>query len=146
MIGTMANLIKHNYGAIYDALHKMIIAEVKTALSLVPEKMIESKRINPLCHMVASDGDNYSPKDFAVYKVWLDEGVLRFCGRIEECDDDFSISEEHDILNLTDFDYLMTQIAALLPDGKDYNIINRSLAMQGFDSELALRMAIRKTY
>ena len=107
----MAKMIRHDYGAIHDALNKMIVAEVKAALSLLPEKCIESQHIAPLCRIVVSDGDNYAPKDFSVYKVWIEGDSLHVAGRIEDCDFDAEYTEDDDLLDITDFGYLIDQIA-----------------------------------
>ena len=107
----MAKIIRHDYGAIHDALNKMIVAEVKAALSLLPEKCIESQHIAPLCRIVVSDGANYAPKDFSVYKVWIEGDSLHVAGLIEDSDYDAEYTEEDDLLDITDFGYLIDQIA-----------------------------------
>lgn len=118
----MAKLIRHDFGGIHDALNKMIIDEVKAALSLLPDQMIEGPS---LCRIVVSDGDNYDPKDVAVDLVWLHNDKLYFDGHIMQPDwmdpniepDTFSGGEgdnatiETDWLDITDFAYLIDQIA-----------------------------------
>lgn len=112
----MAKLIRNDFGGILNALNKMIIAEVKAALSLLPNKCIESfgsYRI-PLCRIVVSTGGDYIPKDFSVRRVWIDnDGDLRFSehNSDEDYDPDEDYSEYDDMLDITDFAYLINQIA-----------------------------------
>lgn len=110
----MAKMIRHDYGAIHDALNKMIVTEVKAALSLVPGKKIEG---GSLCRVVVSPSCDYEPRDLCVEKVWLDEdGILCFSGTENHGsyivdDDPDSWTEDDDLLDITDFQYLIEQIA-----------------------------------
>ena len=74
-------MIRHDFGAIHEALNKMIIAEVKTALELLPEKCIREEGA-ALCHVIIGP-DDYNPRDVAVDEVWVDEkdGLLHIYGR-----------------------------------------------------------------
>jgi len=132
---TMAKIIRHDYGAIHDALNKMILAEVKTALSLLPEQEIEGPS---LCRIVVSDGDDYEPKDVAVDRVWLHKGRLYFYGHIMPLPDDGNIepdefeggegdeeTSETDWLNITDFGYLIDQIAEKVDGDETHELLKR---------------------
>ena len=48
----MTKMIRHDYGAIHDALNKMILAEVKAALELLPENLHKP-------HWILSDINSY---------------------------------------------------------------------------------------
>lgn len=141
----MAKFIRHDFGSIHDALNKMIVAEVKAALSLLPEQEMEGPS---LCRIVVSDGNDYEPKDVAVDRVWLHKGRLYFYGHIMPLPDDGNIepdefeggegdeeTAETDWLDITDFGYLIEQIAEKVEGDKTYNLPNMSLLTCGYVAE-----------
>jgi hypothetical protein len=145
----MAKMIRHDFGSIHDALNKMIIAEVKTALEQLPEKCIatEDWRV-PLCRIVVSDGYDYNPTDLGVRRVWLDEGgELNFSEYTVNQDKGgiYDYTENDDLLDITDFGYLIDQIAEQVEDDKTYNLPNKSLLTCGYAAELELGTAVEKT-
>lgn len=149
MIETMAKMIRHEYGSILDALNKMIVAEVKAALELLPEKKIATKdwRV-PLCRIVVSDGYDYNPTDLGVRRVWLDEGgELNFSEYTANQDEGgiYDYTENDDLLDITDFEYLIDQIAEQVDGDKTYNLPNKSLLTCGYVAELALKQEVEKT-
>ena len=145
----MAKMIRHDFGGILDALNKMIIAEVKAALELLPEKRIEG---DMLCRVVVSPGCDYEPRDLCVEKVWIDEGKLCFTGTENhgsyiEDDDPDPWTENDGLLDITDFEYLIDQIAEQVDGGATYNLPIRSLLTCGYAVELELELgtAVEKT-
>ena len=142
----MAKFIRHDFGGIHDSLNKMIVAEVKAALMELPDQNMEAEGVTPLCRIVVSDADNYRPMDLSVYKVWLDDGVLRFGGRIEDSDYDVTCDEDDDLLDVTDFGYLIDQIAEQVEGDGPINIANKSFLTCGYVAEFALRTAAQKTF
>lgn len=143
----MAKMIRHDFGGILDALNKMIIAEVKAALELLPEKRIEG---DMLCRVVVSPDCDYEPRDLCVEKVWIDEGKLCFTGTENHgsyiVDDDPDPWTENDgLLDITDFEYLIDQIAEQVDGDATYNLPDRSVTVCGYAAELALRQAVEKT-
>jgi hypothetical protein len=115
----MAKIIRHDYSVIHDALNNMIVAEVKAALSLLPEKSIEADKV-ALCRVVISPNGDYVPQDVAVWYVKLDEdsGQLVIGGKPGMDDRITEYYEDDDFLDITDFGYLITQIADKVEDGK----------------------------
>ena len=117
-------MIRHDFGAIHDALNKMIVTEVKAALSLLPEKCIREEGAT-LCRIVIGPQSDYSPRNIAVDEVWVDEkdGLLHIYGRdltIEACSIDPNVAdnmepdewtENDDLIDITDFAYLIDLIA-----------------------------------
>lgn len=145
----MAKMIRHDFGGIHDALNKMIIAEVKTALEQLPEKCIATKdwRV-PLCRIVVSYGDDYNPTDLGVRRVWLDEGgELNFSEYTANQDEGgiYDYTENDDLLDITDFAYLIDRIAERAEGDATYNLPNRSLLTCGYVAELALKQEVEKT-
>jgi hypothetical protein len=145
----MAKMIRHDFGGIHDALNKMIIAEVKAALERLPEKCIATKdwRV-PLCRIVVSYGDDYNPTDLGVRRVWLDEGgELNFSEYTANQDKGgiYDYTENDDLLDITDFDYLIDQIAEQVDGDATYNLPNGSVLTCGYVAELALKQAVEKT-
>ena len=151
----MAKFIRHDYSAIHEALNKMIIAEVKAALELVPNQWYEEPS---MCRIVVSDGDDYEPKDVAVDMIWLHKGKLYFDGHIMPLPDDgnddpkrFEGGEadeymaETDWLDITDFGYLIDQIAERVESDETVNIANKSFVTCGYVAEFVLRQATEKT-
>lgn len=109
----MAKFIRHDFGAIHEALNKLIIAEVKAALKLLPEKKIEADGPVPLCRIVVSLVSDYEPENLAVRSVFLrKDGTLSFVASIPDSDNEWHANEEDaDWLDITDFGYLIDQIA-----------------------------------
>lgn len=139
----MATLIRHDYGAIHEALNKMIIAEVKAALELLPEKKIKTDGPVPLCRVVVSDSAEYEPVDASVTKVWLEkDGTLCFLGTVHGCSGLFT--EDDDLLDITDFDYLIDQIAEQVEGDGTYNLPNVSLLTAGYMAAQSLKSEIEK--
>ena len=141
----MAKMMRHDYGAILDALNKMILAEVKAALELLPEKTMEG---GSLCRIVVSDGFDYNPTDLGVRRVWLDEGgELNFSEYTANQDEDgiYDHTENDDLLDITDFGYLIDQIAEQVEGDKTYNLPNKSLLTCGYVAEMALKQVVEKT-
>jgi hypothetical protein len=135
----MAKFIRHDYGAIHDALNKMILAEVKTALSLLPEKCITTDDWHvSLCRIVVSSAFDYNPIDLGVRRVWLDkDGDLCFSEYTANQDEDgsYDMTEDDDLLDITDFGYLIDQIAEKVDGDKTYNLPNMSLLTCGYVAE-----------
>ena len=144
-------MIRHDFSGIHDALNKMVIAEVKAALEKLPEKWIES---HSLCRIVVSDIDNYEPKDLSVDSAWIgDDGKLYFDGHYmpvpdneyEEPETYEGSEEDTDMLDITDFGYLIEQIANTVEGDATYNLPNASVLTCGYVAELSLKQAIEKT-
>lgn len=127
----MAKITTSDFGAIHDALNKMIIGEVKAALRLVPGKRIEGQMITlgdmppiagSLCHLVVSPNGDYTPHDLSVKKVWLDEeDKLHFTGQCIPTwlfDRESHFTEDDDLLDISDFHYLIEQLKDMMPDGE----------------------------
>lgn len=118
----MAKITTSDFGAIHDALNKMIIGEVKAALRLVPGKRIEWNGQVSLCRIVLSDNDNYNPVDASVTKVWLDaDDHLEIYGTVHGTTGWFS--EDDDLLDISDFKHLIEQLKDMMPDG-EYDLTN----------------------
>lgn len=111
----MAKIISTDFGSIHDALNKMIVAEVKAALELLPEKCMTTNDWHvPLCRIVVSTAFDYNPIDLGVRRVWLDkDGDLCFSEYTANQDEDgiYDMTENDDLLDITDFQYLIDQIA-----------------------------------
>ena len=127
-------MIRHEYGSIHDALNKMIIAEVNAALSLLPGKCIREEG-HALCRIIIGSEAEYSPRNVAVDEVWVDEkdGLLHIYGRDlthEDCFDQNwadnvepdEWTEEDGLYDITDFEYLIDQIAERVEGDKTYNL------------------------
>lgn len=151
----MAKMIRHDFGSIHDALNKMILAEVKAALSVLPEQEMEGPS---LCRIVVSDGNDYEPKDVAVDRVWLHKDRLYFYGHIMPLPDDGNIepdefeggegdeeTTETDWLDIADFGYLIEQIAAKVEGDKTYNLPYMSLLTCGYVAEAVVKSDVGKT-
>ena len=142
----MAKFIRHDYSAIHDALNKMIVAEVKAALMELPEKAIKSDGNVPLCRIVVSDIGDYHPESVAVNKVTLDAaGELHIFGVSEQYGACLLDEDETDWLDITDFGYLIDQIAEQVESDETVNIANKSFVTCGYVAEFALRRAAQKT-
>ena len=145
----MAKMIRHDFGSIHDALNKMSVAEVKAALELLPGKCIATKdwRV-PLCRIVVSDEYDYNPTDLGVRRVWLDEGGELCFSEYTANQDEGGIydrTENDDLLDITDFAYLIDQIAEQVEGDATYNLPNGSVLTCGYVAELALKQAVEKT-
>lgn len=143
----MAKIIRHDYSVIHDALNNMIVAEVKAALSLLPEKSIEADKV-ALCRVVISPNGDYVPQDVAVWYVKLDEGSgqLVIGGKPGMDDRITEYYEDDDFLDITDFGYLITQIADKVEDGKTAAEKRRiQWAVHRFVLEDELKEAAQKT-
>lgn len=122
----MAKITTSDFGAIHEALNKMIIGEVKAALRLVPGKNIEG---GSLCRVVVSPNGDYEPRDLCVEKVWLDdEGAICFSGTENHGsyivdDDPDAWTEDDGLLDISDFHYLIEQLKEMMPDG-EYDLTN----------------------
>ena len=147
-------MIRHDYGGIHDALNKMIIAEVKAAMELLPEKCIREEGA-ALCRIIVGPVSDYSPRNIAVDEVWVDEkdGLLHIYGRdvtAEACDLDSNVAdnvkpdewtEQDDLYDITDFAYLIDQIAERA-EGDGVNFHGDLLA--ALAEALALKQAAEK--
>ena len=124
----MTKITTSDFGAIHDALNKLIIGEVKAALRLVPEEMHQGAS---LCRIVASGNGDYAPKDVAVDCVWLHHDQLNFSGHIMQPDwrdpnddpEEYEGNEDDDLLDISDFKYLIEQLKDMMPDG-EYDLTN----------------------
>ena len=132
----------------------MIIAEVKAALMELPEKCIREEG-STLCRIIIGPGCDYSPRNIAVDEVWVDEkdGLLHIYGRDlthEDCYDKNwadnvepgEWTEDDDLYDITDFAYLIDQIAEKVEEGRTVNLINQSLLVCGMVPRLDLDAAI----
>lgn len=144
----MAKIKRHDYGGIHDALNKMIIAEVKAALELLPGKCIATKNWRvPLCRVVVSPDCDYNPTDLGVCRVWIDkDGDLCFSEYTANQDEDgiYDWTEYDDLLDITDFGYLIDQIAEQVEGDKTYNLPAESLLTCGYVAEKAVIQAAEK--
>lgn len=145
----MAKFTRHDFGGVLEALNDMIIAEVKAALSLLPEQKIEG---HSLCRIIIGPSDDYSPRNIAVDEVWVDDGMLHICGRDlihEDCFDQNwadnvdpdEWTEEDSLYDITDFSYLIEQIAEQVEGDKTINVANKSLMTCGYVAEKSLKSA-----
>ena len=143
----MAKFIRHDYGAIHDALNEMIIAEVKAALELLPGKCIsvDAWKGESLCRIVVSGVDDYQPEDASVTKAWIDEGGMLHLYATSHGTTGYWIEDETDWLDITDFGYLIVQIAEQVDGDGTVNIANKSFVTCGYVAEFALRTAAQKT-
>ena len=145
----MAKFIRHDFGGIHDALNKMIIAEVKAALMELPDKAFETDGRVPLCRVVASSGFEYNPIDLNVKRVWLnDDNDLCFSEYTAEEDEDdvYTWTEDDDMLDITDFAYLIDQIAEQVESDETVNIANKSFVTNNhIVAEFALIREAKKT-
>ena len=140
-------MIRHDFSAIHDALNEMIIAEVKAALQLLHWKKIEADGQGTLCRIVVSPNCNYSPRNMRVMKLWVDNAnVLHIKGL--EGDEGLwmeEYTENDDMLDITDFAYLIDQIAAKVPDdGKPWHLAHESVLKCGYVAEQSLKKAAKK--
>ena len=150
----MAKMIRHDFGGIHDALNKMIIAEVKAALELLPGKRIEWNRKTPLCHIVLSCNDVYIPREVEVLGASIgSETMPEYDGLVihgRNADDNTSVGilwyeDETDWLDITDFAYLIDQIAEQVEGDATYSLSTMSLLTCGYAAELELGTAVEKT-
>lgn len=150
-------MIRHDFSGILDALNKMIIAEVKAALERLPKKCIREEG-HSLCRIIIGPEGDYSPRNVAVDEVWVDEkdGLLHIYGRDlthEDCFDQNwadnvepdEWTEEDSLYDITDFGYLIDQIAEQAQGNKTYNLPNASSQICGYVAKRSLKQAIKKT-
>lgn len=134
----MAKITFHDFGAIHKALNDLIIAEVKAALELLPEKTIKTDGPASLCRIVVSDNADYRPVDAAVTKVWLEgDGTLCLLATSEGTSGLFT-EEDTDWLDISDFKYLIEQIAATVEGDSRHVLPNKTMLVCGYVPELAL--------
>lgn len=148
---------RHDYGAIHEALNKMIIAELKAWLEQMPAKTIR-KNGHTLCRIVIGSCCEYSPRNIAVDEAWVDErdGLLHIYGRDLTNKDSFDQNwadnvepdewtEEADLYDITDFGYLIDQIAEQLemPEGAWY-IMEGYMASSCYRMEENMKQAVEK--
>jgi hypothetical protein len=127
----MAKFITTDFGKIHDALNILILNEVKEALGLLPEEWMEGPS---LCRIVVSKADDYSPKDVAVDNIWVNNDKIYFDGHIMPLPDDANVEPEQyegdeddtDWIDITDFQYLISQIKNKLPKKVTYTISNKA--------------------
>lgn len=132
----------------------MIIAEVKTALMELPEKCIREEG-HTLCRIIIGPNGDYSPRNIAVDEVWVDEkdGLLHIYGRDltnNDCSDQNwadnvepdEWTEEDDLYDITDFDYLIDQIEEQMEGDRVVHLPDRSLLTCGYNTELSLHRAV----
>lgn len=147
----MAKVIRHDYGAIHKALNEMIIAEVKAALELLPDKRMVWDGTFPLCHVILSPDAGYVPRDVHVMEAGLDGehgGMLYVTGYNDGSEFRTAINwfeDETDWHDVTDFGYLLDQIAERLEGEETYNLPNKSVLTAGCVTEFALKQAVDKT-
>ena len=142
----MAKITFHDFGAIHYALNKMIIAEVKAALELLPEKRMEADGPASLCRIVVSHSSDYDPADVGVRRAWIDkDGDLCFSEYTAGQDDDgiYDYTEDDDLLDITDFKYLIEQIAEVF-DGKGEHVLPNRACRISEDPDLAIRLSLKK--
>ncbi len=150
----MAKFIRHDYGAIHEALNKMIVAETKAALELLPGKCICWNGKTPLCHIVLSPNEEYIPRDVSVIEAHIAQekelgDALVIAGFNNDDRERFAINwfeDETDWLDITDFGYLIDQIAEKVEGDKTINIVNKSFLTCGYVAEFALIQAAKKTF
>ena len=143
----MAKLIRHDFRDIHNAMNKMIIAEVKAALALLPGKRIDADGPVPLCRIIVSLVSNYQPENLSVRSVFLrEDGTLSFVASIPDSSNEWHANEEDaDWLDITDFAYLIDQIASKLKGDRIVNLPTKSLTTTGYVTEWALRQAVDRT-
>jgi len=142
----MTKFIRHDFGGIRIALSNMIIAEVKAALELLPGKCVETDKTDfPLCRVVVSGIDDYKPMDASVTKAWLaDEGKLYIIAAVHGVSELFK-EDDTDWLDITDFGYLIDQIAEQVEGDRTVNLPTKTVLTCDIAPELELKTAIEKT-
>lgn len=149
----MAKFIRHDFGAIHEALNKLIIAEVKTALMELPGKCICWDGETPLCHIVLSPDEAYIPRDVSVIEAHIAQekelgGALVVGGYNDDNRERFAINwfeDETDWINITDFGYLIDQIAQKVEEDKTVYIVNKRIAVCEIAPEFDMGTAIHRT-
>lgn len=127
----MAKITTTNFSSILEVLNNEILYEVKNALALLPEQMMEGPS---LCRIIVSRYDSYEPKDVYVDLIWLHNAKLYFDGHIVPPDwqdpnidpESFEGGEDDtDWLNIVDFQYLIEQMRLKMPtDGEPHMLAN----------------------
>ena len=123
----MAKFITTDFGKIHDALNILILNEVREAIRLLPQEWMKGQS---LCRIVVSKTDDYAPKDVAVDNIWVNNGKIYFDGHIMPPPNDANIEPEQyegdedntDWIDITDFQYLISQIKDKLPEKETYTI------------------------
>lgn len=124
----MATIRTHNYGAMLKELNRIIIAEVKAALQLLPKKEIGGPQCGEsLCRVIVGPEYDYYPRDLSVRHVWLNgEGKLCFDGYESHngvLTDYLTQWDEHDSLyDITDMEYLVSLIADCVKGDKAHDV------------------------
>ena len=126
----MATFVTTDFGSIHDALNEMILAEVRSALKLLPEQCMEG---SSLCRIVVSKVEDYAPKDVAVDFIWVNNDKIYFDGHVMPIPDDANIDPENyegdedetDWIDITDFQYLISQIKGELPQRGTHYICDK---------------------
>lgn len=152
----MAKFFRHDFGGIHESLNKMIVAEVKAALEQLPDKCIREEGA-ALCRIIIGPNGDYSPRNIAVDEAWVDDkdGKLHIYGRDlthEDCFDQNwadnvepdEWTEDDDLYDISDFAYLIDQIAGKLEDADELSVINRSFTSRCFSYSFPLHRAITK--
>lgn len=117
----MAKILSTDFCSMMAAMNHMIISEVKKALALLPGKCIETTDQVPLCRLVLSPSCDYEPRDVAVEKAYLDEdGYICIVDRND--DDVWIIEGDCDCLDISDFDYLISQVVKKLEGDEEYDV------------------------
>lgn len=141
----MAKIITTDFGAIHDALNRIIIGEVKAALRLVPGKRISWDGKTPLCRIILSPNEEYIPRDVEVLGVYIDKqspdknDTLRIEGRnADDNNDSIGILwwEDTDWLDITDFHYLIEQLKDLMPESENPHVLTNSFDRIALDTVL----------
>lgn len=107
-----------------------------------------------LCRIVVSDNADYYPKDVAVDIVWLHHDKLCFSGHLPLPDnaddnddpDEYEGGEEDgtDWLDITDFQYLITQLKDMIPDENISVYAPDTVSLLNYCDMNALREAAEK--
>ncbi len=152
----MAKFFRHDFSGIHESLNKMIVAEVKAALEQLPDKCIREEGA-ALCRIIIGPNGDYSPRNIAVDEAWVDDkdGKLHIYGRDlthEDCFDQNwadnvepdEWTEDDDLYDITDFGYLIDQIAEQVDGDKTYNLPGMSLLTAGYVTEQSLKQAVEK--
>lgn len=147
-------VIVSDFSAMQNALNKIIIAELKAALKLVPDQKIGEQYARnmddpSLCRIVVSEGEDYYPRDLAVWKAWLDnEGKLHVAGGTDGETIFATEYTEDDAfwMDITDFQYLIEQLKGLMPDdGKVHNLRTDAQIASDFNHFAVMNDAVNKT-
>lgn len=117
----MAKILSTDFCSMMAAMNHMIISEVKKALALLPDKRIEADGDVSLCRLVLSPSCDYEPRDVAAEKVYLDDDGY-ICIVDKNDTDEWTIEGDCDCLDITDFEYLICQIADKLEGDDEHDV------------------------